>query len=161
GETWLDVGAGAGRFALPIARRLDPSGGGVIALDPARSMLEFLAEMAENYAIRNVRVIEARWPPAESRALADLESDVALIAHVGYDIEAIGPFLDALEAAADRLCVAVLMTRAPASAADPFWPPVHGEDRIALPALPDLLELLAAPGGGAPGRVGHGGGPGG
>ena len=27
GETWLDVGAGAGRFALPIARALDPSGG--------------------------------------------------------------------------------------------------------------------------------------
>ena len=146
GETWLDVGAGAGRFALPIARRLDPSGGGVIALDPSRSMLDVLAEIAEDYAIENVRVIEARWPPAESRALADLESDVTLIAHVGYDIEAIGPFLDAFEAAADRLCVAVLMTRAPASAADAFWPPVHGEERVALPALPDLLELLGARG---------------
>ncbi len=33
GEVWLDVGAGAGRFALPIARALDPSGGSVVALD--------------------------------------------------------------------------------------------------------------------------------
>src|SRR4029079_1494870 len=33
GETWLDVGAGAGRFALPIARALDESGGEVVALD--------------------------------------------------------------------------------------------------------------------------------
>ena len=63
-------------------------------------------------------------------AASDFEADVALIAHVGYDIEAIGPFIDALEGAAGRLCVAVLMERVPASAADPFWPPVHGEERV-------------------------------
>ena len=39
----------------------------------------------------------------------------------------------ALEDAADRLCVAVLMERVPASAADPFWPPVHGEERVGAP----------------------------
>ena len=60
------------------------------------------------------RMILATAPPASA--------DVVLIAHVGYDIEAIGPFLDALEAAARRCCVAVLMDRVPASAADPFWP---------------------------------------
>ena len=145
GETWLDVGAGAGRFALPIARALDPSGGSVIALDPSRSMLEGLLEIAEDYAVENVRTIEARWP-LDARAVADFEADVALIAHVGYDVEGIGPFVDALEAAAGRLCVAVLMEHVPASAANPFWPPVHGEERVALPALPDLLELLEARG---------------
>jgi CTP:molybdopterin cytidylyltransferase MocA/SAM-dependent methyltransferase len=141
GETWLDVGAGAGRFALPIARALDPSGGSVIALDPSRSMLEGLLEIAEDYAVENVRTIEARWP-LDARAVADFEADVALIAHVGYDVEEIGPFVDALEAAAGRFCVAVLMEQVPASAANPFWPLVHGEERVALPALPDLLELL-------------------
>jgi CTP:molybdopterin cytidylyltransferase MocA/SAM-dependent methyltransferase len=146
GDTWLDVGAGAGRFALPIARRLDPSGGAVIALDASPSMLESLHEIAEDYAIENVRTVEARWPPADPERAAAYDADVALIAHVGYDVEAIGPFLDALEAAATRQCVAVLMERVPASAADPFWPPVHGEERVALPALPDVLELLAARG---------------
>ena len=126
GETWLDVGAGAGRFALPIARALDPSGGSVIALDPSRSMLEGLLEIAEDYAVENVRTIEARWPLATTRAVADFEADVTLIAHVGYDVEAIGPFVDALEMAAGRLCVAVLMEQVPAAAANPFWPPVHG-----------------------------------
>ena len=145
GETWLDVGAGAGRFALPIARALDDSGGEVIALDASPSMLEGLNEIAEDYAIENIRTIEARWP-LENGTARGLAADVALIAHVGYDIEAIGPFLDAFEAAADRLCVAVLMERVPASAADPFWPPVHGLDRVALPALPDALELLEARG---------------
>ncbi len=146
GDTWLDIGAGAGRFALPIARALDPSGGSVIALDASPSMLESLGEIAEDYAIENVRVVEARWPPADGGAASTFEADVALIAHVGYDVEEIGPFLDALEASATRACVAVLMERVPASAADPFWPPVHGEARVPLPALPDVLELLRARG---------------
>ena len=143
GETWLDVGAGAGRYALPIARALDPSGGIVLALDASPSMLEGLREVAEDYAIENVRTIEARWPIADP---ATVESDVALIAHVGYDIEAIGAFLDGLEAAAGRACIAILMDRVPASAADPFWPLVHRESRVPLPALPDFLELLRSRG---------------
>src|SRR6476646_9298217 len=109
-------------------------------------MLESLREIAEDYAIENVRTVEARWPPADPGQASAFEADVALIAHVGYDVEAIGPFLDALEAAAARVCVAVLMARVPASAADGFWPPVHGESRVPLPALPDVLELLAARG---------------
>jgi CTP:molybdopterin cytidylyltransferase MocA/SAM-dependent methyltransferase len=146
GDTWLDVGAGAGRFALPLARALDPSGGSVIALDTSRAMLESLREIAEDYAIENVRVVEARWPPVDAGAAGAFGADVALIAHVGYDIEEIGPFLSALEEAADRMCVAVLMERVPASSADPFWPPVHGEERVALPALPEVLEILEARG---------------
>ncbi len=143
GERWLDVGAGAGRFALPIARALDPSGGSVVALDASPSMLEGLSEIAEDYAIENIRLVEARWPPADPGAF---EADVALIAHVGYDVEAIGAFIEALEMAASRLCVAVLTERPPAAAADPFWPPVHGEPRSTLPALPDFVELLRARG---------------
>jgi molybdenum cofactor cytidylyltransferase len=146
GETWLDIGAGAGRFALPLARALDPSGGSVVALDASPSMLEGLREIAEDYAIENVRTVEARWPPPDPSASTVLEADVALIANVGYDVEAIEPFVDGLEAAARRLCVAVLMESVPASAADPFWPLVHDEPRSALPALPDFLELLRARG---------------
>lgn len=143
GETWLDVGAGAGRFALPIARALDDSGGSVIALDPSASMLESLREIADDYDIENVSTVHARWPVASP---ADLEADAVLIAHVGYDIEEIGPFVDALEVAARRLCIAVFMERQPSSIADACWPPVHGEARVSLPALPDFVELLEARG---------------
>jgi CTP:molybdopterin cytidylyltransferase MocA len=146
GDRWLDVGAGAGRFALPIARALDPSGGEVVALDASPSMLEGLREIAEDHAIENVRTTEARWPPPDGSAAAAVTADVVLIAHVGYDVDEIGPFVDAMEAASRRMCVAVMMDRAPASGADPFWPPVHGEARVALPALPDFIELLRARG---------------
>ena len=146
GETWLDIGAGAGRFALPLARALDDSGGSVVALDASRSMLESLREIADDHAIENVSTIEGRWPPADRRSISGLDVDVALIAHVGYDIESIGTFLDGMESAARRSCVAVMMERMPAAAADPFWPYVHGETRVALPALSDLIDLLVARG---------------
>jgi hypothetical protein len=51
-----------------------------------------------------------------------------------------------MERAAGRLCVAMLTDQSPASVADPFWPIVHGMDRVPLPALPELAELLRARG---------------
>jgi SAM-dependent methyltransferase len=145
GETWLDIGAGAGRYALPLALIARE----VIALDPSVGMLGVLRELMTEYGIANIRVVEGRWPPDNrlSAALGPLPcADVALIAHVSYDIEQIGPFLDAMELASRRLCVAVLMERWPASVADPFWPRVHGEERSPLPALPEFVELLTASG---------------
>jgi SAM-dependent methyltransferase len=148
-DRWLDVGAGAGRFALPLALALRSSGGEVVALDPSPSMLGSLREIAAEHRIDNVRTVEARWPldPARAEAGAQaLAADVVLIAHVGYDVAEIGLFIAALEAAARRSCIAVLMDRVPASASDPFWPLVHGQVRDPLPALPDFLDLLAARG---------------
>jgi len=143
GETWLDIGAGAGRYALPIALALAPSGGRVIALDASPGMLDALLEIQSEHGVTDVEVVETRWPPSDGE-LERFACDVALIAHVGYDIDGIGPFVDAMESVAARLCVAVLMERQPASIADPCWPPVHGESRVPLPALPEFLELLRA-----------------
>jgi SAM-dependent methyltransferase len=137
GESWLDIGAGGGRYALPLA----VAGAKVTALDPSPAMLGVLREAATEYEVSGVETLERRWP-AEGVAPAD----VAFIAHVSYDIEDIGPFLDAMEAHARRLCVAVLLARAPAAMAEAFWPPVHGVARNPLPALPELLTLLLARG---------------
>ena len=120
-------------------------------------MLDALREIAAEHGIDNVRSVEMRWPPADSTGAADLTAtaeaarpvfaaDVALIAHVSYDIEAIGPFINAMESNARRLCVAILMERQPSSIADVCWPPVHGEARVPLPALPEFVELLRARG---------------
>lgn len=142
-DTWLDIGAGAGRYALPIARASHE----VIAIDPSASMLAALRSGAAEAGIANVRSIQGRWPP-DDELRADLGpdpvADVTLIAHVGYDVEAIVPFVDAMESTARRRCVAVLMVESPAAIAAPFWPLVHGESRVGLPALPQFLELLAA-----------------
>ena len=141
GETWLDVGAGAGRFALPLALRVRE----VIAVDPSEGMLEALRLGMAEHGIRNVSPVHARWP-LDAGAGSHPRADVVLIAHLGYDVERLGEFLDAMDAAAGRLCVAVLAERVPSAPAGPFWPIVHGEKRAELPALAQFLAILRARG---------------
>lgn len=137
GETWLDIGAGGGRYALPLAFRA----GEVIALDPSEGMLGVLRESMAEHDVSNIRVVQGRWPVDEPP-----RADVAFISHVGYDVEEIGPFLDGMDAAARRLCVAVFLHRPPPWVVDQLWPSVHGVPRDALPALPELLSVLIARG---------------
>jgi len=141
-STWLDIGAGAGRYALPLALRVQQ----VIAVEPSAGMRRALRTGIDEHGLENVRVIPGTWPEALEELGPLPAADVAFIAHVGYDIEAIGPFLDAMELAAAESCVAVLTDRSPAAVADPFWPLVHGEERVPLPAMPDLIALLLARG---------------
>jgi SAM-dependent methyltransferase len=137
GETWLDIGAGGGRYALPVALLA----GRVIAVEPSEGMRAVLRDGMTAHGISNVDVVPARWPMAAAPT-----ADVALVAHLGYDVEDIGPFLDAMEASARRLCVAVLVSPSPPHPAEPFWPPIHGEARVSLPALTEFLVLLLARG---------------
>ena len=137
-DTLLDIGAGGGRFALPLALAARE----VIAVDPSPGMLSILREGLSEHGVVNVRCVQGRWPDGA----AGLRADLTLIAHVGYDVEAIGPFLDAMEHAARRLCVAVLLEGPPPSAADALWPEIHGVARASLPALPEFLTLLLARG---------------
>src|SRR3954453_1692956 len=78
-ETWLDIGAGGGRYALPLALAVRE----VIAVDPSVGMLSVLSESKGEYGIENVRVVRGRWPAA---AVPSIQADVAFIAHVGYDV---------------------------------------------------------------------------
>ena len=136
-DVWLDVGAGGGRYALPLALVVRQ----VVAIDPSPAMLAALGDDAAADGITNVRVISARWPMTDPPS-----GDVGLFAHVGYDIAEIGPFMDALESTARRLCVAVMGESAMQTTATLFWQPIHGEPRVRLPALPELLVLLTARG---------------
>ncbi len=142
GDRWLDIGAGAGRYALPLAMEVAQ----VVAIEPSASMRNALRIGKEEHGVANLRIVAGAWPDALAELGDTPVADVALIAHVGYDIEPIGPFVDAMERAAMRLCVAMLTDMSPASVADPFWPVVHGEERVPLPALPELIELLRARG---------------
>jgi SAM-dependent methyltransferase len=137
GETWLDIGAGGGRYALPLALLARD----VIAVEPSEGMRSVLRDGMAEHGISNVDIVSARWPMEAAPT-----ADVALMAHIGYDIEEIGPFLDAMESGSRRLCVAVLVTPSPPHPAEPFWPPIHGEARVPLPALSEFLMLLLARG---------------
>jgi len=137
GETWLDVGAGGGRLALPIALMAKE----VIAVEPSDGMLTVLGQSMKEHNISNVRIVRERWPVDPPPA-----SDVAMIANVGNDVEDIGPFIEAMEKSARRMCVIVNWFRSPRAVADSLWQEIYDEPRETLPALPELLALLLARG---------------
>jgi SAM-dependent methyltransferase len=136
GDVVLDIGAGGGRYALPLALTARK----VVAIEPSGGMRNVLHESMREHGIANIDVVDGRWPETVA------SGDVALISHLGYDVEDIGSFLDAMETHAARLCVAVLLSQPPPTEADRFWPIVHGVSRDALPSLPEFLALLLARG---------------
>jgi SAM-dependent methyltransferase len=136
-ETWLDIGAGGGRYALPLALHVRE----VIAVEPSPAMVATLREGAAEAHVDNVRIEQTRWPMS-----VPPPADISLIAHVGYDIGDIGPFLDVLEASSRRLCAAVMGQAAMTTVATLFWQEIHGEPRVRLPAMQELLALLLARG---------------
>ena len=136
-DDWLDIGAGGGRFALPLARRV----GSVTAIEPSPAMRRVLAEGAAAAGVTNLTVHDARWPVEGWTE----QADVALAAHCLYDIREPIPFIEAMERNARRLCV-VSLARFPRGAqfADLFEA-VHGEPFDALPALHEFVALIGAP----------------
>jgi SAM-dependent methyltransferase len=141
-HVWLDIGAGAGRYALPLALTVRE----VVAVEPSNGMRRAMQAGVSEHGIGNIRIVAGTWPDAADQLGPLPAVDVSLIAHVAYDIEPIWPFLATMEMATRERCVAVLMDRSPASFSDPLWPLVHGEDRVPLPALPELLEIVRAHG---------------
>ena len=57
-DTWLDIGAGAGRYALPLALRVRE----VVAVEPSDGMRRALRTGMAEHGIGNVRVVPGTWP---------------------------------------------------------------------------------------------------
>ena len=128
----LDVGAGGGRMALPLAL----SAKKVIAVEPSPSMCRVLREAVAEFDVMNVEVMESGWLDAQVP-----QADVALCCHVLYTIQDIEPFVRKLEEHASRVLV-VMFQSPPQSQIYPLWEPVHGEPRLPLPSVPEFLEVL-------------------
>ena len=139
-DTWIDVGAGAGRFSLPLALHVES----VVAVEPSGAMREEFANLQIEHGITNIDLRADRWP-SDNPAITDT-GDVALISHVAYDIEPIGGFLDTLERSARRECVAILFDNSPSALFWQVWPAIHGEDQVRLPGGNEFVALLNARG---------------
>ena len=160
GDTWLDIGAGGGRFAVPLARAVRR----VVAIEPSAAMRGVLRESIAAAGRSNVAVLDVSWPPdeppdASTGDPAIRTAEVALAANVLYGVPDIAAFLDAMEGDAmegdakegrpaggsgRRLCVAVLGDRG----RGPLWPPVwaglYEEQQTVLPGVREFVALLGA-----------------
>ena len=73
GSSLLDVGAGTGAFAIPLAPRMRR----VLALDPSTHQLRVLEEKARSRGIYNIEIISSRWGEVDPRQLVDLDFSLA------------------------------------------------------------------------------------
>jgi 2-polyprenyl-3-methyl-5-hydroxy-6-metoxy-1,4-benzoquinol methylase len=132
--TVVDVGAGAGRFAIPLARRVAR----VIAVEPSDTMRNALQSDAERSGIRNIDLVASRWEQADG-----VTGDVVIAAHVVYPLPDIEPFTRKLDAAARSHVAVVVFEQPPLSWLADFWPRVHAESRLPAPHLPQVLDVVA------------------
>src|SRR6266516_2548755 len=130
----LDVGAGAGRFSVPFARRVRE----VVALEPSASMADALVADARSAGVANIRLVPTTWEEAPG----DLSVEASFSAHVVYSLPRIEDFLLFLDNAARRWVAVVLFGGPSQSRVNPIWQAVYGEARLPNPGLPQLLAVL-------------------
>lgn len=134
GGSMLDVGGGAGRFAIALAVR---QGAATTVVDPSPSMLEQLEASVSEVEGAKVTGMNAEWESA--RVVA---ADLVLCSHVVYGVADIQPFLQKLHDHARERVIMVSFVDSPQAGVAPLWEPVYGEERINLPALPELMNVL-------------------
>ena len=133
-STLIDVGAGAGRYAVALAPHL----GRVVAVEPEAAMIPLLKAAINERGATNVEVLPAKWEDAD---IAPAES--VICAHVLYPIANAVPFLRKLDDHATAFCALVLRETSP----DPeplgaLWERFHREPRYLQPGYMEALNLL-------------------
>ena len=134
GGSALDVGGGAGRFAIPLALR---RGASVAVVEPSPSMLEQLDAAVSEVEGADVTGVNSEWESARVEP-----ADIVLCSHVVYGVADIRPFIQKLHDHARQRVVMVSFVDSPQSGVAPLWEPVYREPRVNLPALPELMNVL-------------------
>ena len=132
-STVLDVGGGAGRFAVALSLKCQS----VTVVDPSESMLEQLQEAIVEAGQSNVISVHSDWETAEV-----MQEDTVLCSHVVYGVADIRTFIEKVNAHARRRVVLLSFVDSPQTNVAALWEPVHGERRINLPAMPELVNAL-------------------
>ena len=133
GSSLLDVGAGSGRYALPLA----PLVRELIAVEPSAAMAAGLRAGVEARGITNLRLIERRWEEVQGE-----QADVVVCAHVLYPIADVAPFIRALDAAARWRCVLALRIAPSDGILRQAWLDIHKEEPLHDPALIEAYNVL-------------------
>ncbi|MCY4625171.1 MAG: class I SAM-dependent methyltransferase [Chloroflexi bacterium] len=133
--TVLDVGGGAGRYALPLATRARH----VTVVEPSPDSVEQLQTRAAEAGLSNITVINEAWEEAEAPS-----ADMVLCSLVLHHVADAAPFVTRMQQHATGSVVVVEMMETPGALEIPFYERVHGSAPTPLPGLPDVLNLLWA-----------------
>ena len=133
--TVLDVGGGAGRFALPLATRAQH----VTVVEPSTDAVGMLQERAEQAGLSNITVITDRWEDADAP-----KAGLVLCSLVLHHVTEAAQFIAKMEDHATDSVVVVEMMKPPSEVEMPFYERVYGSAPAQMPGLPDVLQLLWA-----------------
>lgn len=129
----IDVGGGAGRYALPLALKCRH----VTVIEPSPAMCRSLEEQAEDSGISNISVVQSSWEDVNIEP-----ADVVLCSHGVGGTREIQALLTRLQDHARHHVILVESMASPQRAFREFWRKVYGEERINLPAIPELMAVL-------------------
>lgn len=132
-DTALDVGAGAGRYALPLAGMAKQ----VTAVEPSAGMRASLEQAIAERGIDNLKVVAGAWQDVEVEP-----HDVVLCAHVTYFVSDIVPFIEKLDAAARRACFIHVRIDEAAASFHPLWHQLFEGPYPSECGFADLYPLL-------------------
>jgi len=102
-STVIDIGAGTGGWAIPMARHART----VTALEPSSGMIAVMKENILAEAIANIDIVQGSWP--DTRVVPH---DFSLCSHAMYGVADLPAFVNAMSRATRKTCMMLL--RAPA-----------------------------------------------
>ena len=132
-DVLVDVGGGAGRVCLPMARYCRE----VVMVEPSTGMGAEFDDIRAEAGIDNARRVQADWMDA-----ANIEGDVVFSGDVTYFVRDIVPFVEKLAAAARRRVMITLWSEPPPCRGAPLFRLAHGEKQELLPGFRQLLSVL-------------------
>ena len=98
-QTFLDIGAGSGRWAIPAAKIAR----NVTVIEPSDSMIEMLRENISKEKLDNIQIIQSRWEDVTIEP-----HDVVSCTHAIYETGDFTAFIQKMEQNAGERCYLVL-----------------------------------------------------
>ena len=132
-DTVLDVGAGGGRLAIPIAQRCRE----VVAVEPSEAMRAQLESQAAGLGVSNITTVASGWEEAVVEPV-----DIVMCSHVLYAVREPELWVRKMCASARHRVFVLLYHRPVPPNMHQLWEPVHGEKRLQVPALAHFEALL-------------------
>jgi SAM-dependent methyltransferase len=132
-STVLDVGAGAGRFALALA----PHVAAVTAVDASAAMLDICRRRARRLGLANVECVPGRWEDTDV-----VPADVAFSSYVLPLVADAPRFLRKLDEASKERVLIYLGAFSLDAVMDPLWRHFHGRPRKPGPTYLDAVDVL-------------------
>ncbi|WP_220680636.1 class I SAM-dependent DNA methyltransferase [Methanofollis formosanus] len=135
----LDIGAGPGTLALPLAREVQS----VTAVEPAAGMMSVLEEKARVRDCRNIRAVQKRWEAVDPAC--DLEGPYDLVvASFSLAMENLAASLEKMDAVASGSIHLFWFADLPGWERHylEIWPPLHGAPYSPVPKADVVFNLL-------------------